>query len=63
MIYAWVSKSLDLTTSAAFLQSLREKMKSDSNAESQQGKMGPHYDEAKYLKRGYAYKVADWHMN
>ena len=38
-------------------------MESGSNAESQQGKMGPHYDEAKYLKRGYAYRVADWHMN
>ena len=50
MIYAWVPFSLDLTTSATC-------------SKKRKGKDGSYDDAAKYLEKGYAYQVADWHMN
>ena len=32
-------------------------------AQTEERKDGPHDDLAKYLEKGYAYQVADWHMN
>ena len=63
MIYTWVSFSLELTTSASCCNSPKRKwnLAAMQNAKSEEGKDGPYDDVAMYLKKGYAYKVADWH--